>query len=90
MCLHSARAFHYIAVMKTKVLGSCMAVSTLALLFVSCESTQRVASAEKRWKTPPAQNVHQYEGGEIVRQIQQKGGVGFDANPGNAMGGIRP
>ncbi len=66
--------------MKTKLVGSCMAVCTVSLLFVSCESTNRITSAERRYKRPPAQNVHTYEGGEILARIQSHSGAGFDSS----------
>lgn len=59
----------------------------LGVLLVSCESTNRLtASNERKVKTPPAQHVNSYEGGEMIKRIQQGGGSGVNDSSGNFIG----
>lgn len=66
----------------------CAAVLACGLLLVSCESTNRVvASNQRKFKRPPAQNVSSYEGGEMIKRMQQGGGSGINDSSGNFIGG---
>ena len=59
----------------------------LSLLVVSCETTTTRTVASNKSKTPPAQHVNTYEGGEMVKRMQQGGGSGVADSQGNFIGG---
>ena len=58
----------------------------LSLLVVSCETTTTRTVASNKSKTPPAQHVNTYEGGEMVKRMQQGGGSGVADSQGNFIG----
>jgi uncharacterized lipoprotein YmbA len=72
--------------MKTQTIRTAGAVTMMALLLMSCATSPRVAS-NTRYSMPPAQNVHQSQGGGLILELQQRGGNGTFKAPGNAIGG---
>ena len=73
--------------MKNKTIRTAGAVSAACLLLMSCATSPRVAS-NTRHSMPPAQNVHQYDGGRLVLDLQQRGGQGNFDGGGNAISSL--
>ena len=70
--------------MTKQLLGLGVLACTASLPLVGCQ-TQHSYAYVKRERWPTAQHVNQHAGGEIVRQIQEHGGVGTGAS--NVFGG---
>lgn len=69
-------------------LGVVFVVCAGSMLFLSCTTAPRPTAAAKKQKRPPAQNVHTYAGGNLVRDMQRRGGVGIDSS--HSVGDLRP
>src|SRR4051812_17258653 len=80
---------HFVRMPDIKMIGVTLGSVGLSLRFVSCETTTDRAVASNKSKTPPAQNVHPYDGGEMVKPMQQGGGSGVADWQGNFVGGGR-
>ncbi|MFL6584473.1 MAG: hypothetical protein ACJ8KU_08135 [Chthoniobacterales bacterium] len=69
--------------MKTHTLGACAIALAGSLLLASCAQHEQYAYVKR---TPNSQNVHQYAGGEVLRQYQERSGIGTMSGADNALG----
>lgn len=59
------------------------------MLVASCATSQSPQVAYVgRNRMPPAQNVHTSSGGNVILDLQQRGGQGVQEGSGNAIGGL--
>lgn len=75
--------------MKTKLICTCGIATAVSLLLISCTTSQPTTVASvRRNRMPPAQNVHTSSGGNIILDLQQRGGQGVQTGPSNAIGSV--
>ncbi len=72
--------------MKTHALNVYTVAVTGSLLLAGCAAQHPQYAYVTREKWPQPSNVHQYAGGEVLHQYQERGGIGTQAPADNAFG----